>query len=328
MQMTIHDSALEQSDLFGNDARADAGTGETAGGPIPATKDPDSHPRDADAQLFEIALQDFRRTVADVERLLQAHRNTQGRFAGTIKFAAEALIDERCSEVFDEVLDMASEAFGGYGNRIEIDQRTARDLFFPTEDHCASRLARAASARTRSELSPVALWRFLKGRYRNTGKNQALCETAQRIVHRFPFGWRFNDSVKTTAAATTFSVAILTEKPTRSDCAFQLDCRDRYNVTGSLRHVIRDLAVFLAWAQGDHTIPREIQSDVDAIHDWMFHENGRFDSRFKQQVGPLTLQWFKDKVDFRFQAPLAEKLNLFLTEYAGAALAAAMEKRR
>lgn len=324
--MIDNNNMLAQIDLFGASPTPAENEEHVAAAGEPAFEDPGER----DARAYEASLDDFRRTVHAMASQLQEHRSQHGRFAGTFEFSPEDRISERTKAIFEAMINMASESFGAYGNPIEIDSADAHERFFPVDDYRDSRLARAMKEAKRANFSPVALWQYLTSRYRASGRNQALSESAARIVHQFPFGRLFDDYVKVTPSATTFGVTIWTEKPGKhvSNCAFQLGYRHTMiGESKNLHSLMCDLAVFLAWAHNESEIRREFQSDVATIRDWLFHGQGCFDSRFKQQLGPITLQWFKDKVEFRFPAPLAEKLNLFLTEYAGEALASMMAKR-
>lgn len=281
---------------------------------------------DAAALAQEAALNGYRQLLDDVQALEARHQREHRGNSGTLDLDVKALLDERCTAILDDLIARASKRFSAYGATLEIDATEATLLFLPSTGRHAH-LSRGEIERRRRMFSPVALANYLKAKYQSSGAALSLQEAATRLVAWLPFGRRFNAATRTDNASTTFSIYVANEDPySGRKEQYQLSYDERFDRQNSVRHGARDLVVFLAWANGEPDLRPGDRADLSELNAWL-DRDGAYDSRFKIAVGPVVLQFFKNKLDIKFSARVAERLNLFLTEFAGDALASAIARR-
>lgn len=286
----------------------------------------DVHPFDTTAARYEAAYNAFKTLLQDQATAIARYNSEWPEIGGEIDIDHEKAIHTYGNLIIDALIDEASTAFGVRGQSIPIDRLDIRELFWPHVPYDERDDETSVARRTREQFSPVAIWAYLKRTYRGQGRTLALEAAAKALVHWLPFDG--TGVIARNEKAVTFSTWINTSTPSRFVSARSFELAVHNRADGPINRAFRAFAVFFEETP-DLGVPKhQLSQDLARIGDFFFQERGCFDSRFKLSIGPITLMFFKSKIDVIVPLIVAEKLNLFLSEYASEALQRAIRGSR
>ena len=233
-------------------------------------------------------------------------------------------IEAHAKEAITRLVTEASGAFGFAGRDQSIPLGDIFERFWPEARERRQWRDRVKSSDPR-KLSLVDVWRYLKANHRGAGRDQALRTAAEDIIRQLPFRHyeRSKGRIRTEGAFTVFKVYLSASKKSYGcgEGAYQLT----YHHKGFPE--LDAFGVFLAWSEDSEEMPADYGRDLSAFRGWIQSNDGCFDSRTRRQIGPIGLQFFKSDLEYRFPQALAQRLNLFLTQFANQQLAEALAER-
>lgn len=211
------------------------------------------------------------------------------------RYASERALGEVALSIYRQLIRIARERFSPPGARLEIGENAAG--FGIDGDGCAA-------------FDPAAVWAHLEDAYGGAAGADAAYQQAARLLWN-EFNLKDPDATARKAGgATLLNLRVWCDSFTKKwNGRYELSygCHER------VTKVVLALAAVAAWAQRP-----ALQRDLGGGHDSFAARGARITSRARYDLGEkgeLIIVTYSERFEFRFAAPLAEQLHIFISSY-------------